>query len=43
MIAVRYEQPESTQRTTLGYVEMVKAGRWFPQRVWAVEGCNGIG
>ena len=26
-----------------GYAEMVKAGRRFPERVWAVEGCNGIG
>ena len=26
-----------------GYAEMVKTGRRFPQRVWAVEGCNGIG
>lgn len=26
-----------------GYADMVKAGRRFPERVWAVEGCNGIG
>jgi transposase len=27
----------------VGYVEMLQAGRMFPDRVWAVEGCNGIG
>ncbi|MCA1705648.1 MAG: IS110 family transposase, partial [Actinobacteria bacterium] len=26
-----------------GYAEMLQAGRQFPQRVWAVEGSNGIG
>ena len=26
-----------------GYAEMVKAGRRFSERVWAIEGCNGIG
>ena len=26
-----------------GYAEMVKAGRRFAERVWAIEGCNGIG
>jgi transposase len=26
-----------------GYVEMLDAGRRHPDRVWAVEGCNGIG
>ena len=26
-----------------GYAEMLQAGRRFPERVWAVEGCNGIG
>jgi len=26
-----------------GYAEMLRACRSFPQRVWAVEGCNGIG
>ena len=26
-----------------GYAEMLEAGRRFPNRVWAVEGCNGIG
>jgi hypothetical protein len=26
-----------------GYADMVEAGRRFPERVWAVEGCNGIG
>jgi transposase len=26
-----------------GYVEMLDAGRRYPDRVWAVEGCNGIG
>jgi transposase len=26
-----------------GYAEMLRAGRRFPGRVWAVEGCNGIG
>jgi transposase len=26
-----------------GYAEMVKAGRRFAERVWAVEGCNGVG
>jgi transposase len=26
-----------------GYVEMLDAGRHHPDRVWAVEGCNGIG
>jgi hypothetical protein len=26
-----------------GYAEMLHARRRFPQRVWAVEGCNGIG
>jgi hypothetical protein len=27
----------------VGYREMLAAGRRFPDRVWAVEGCNGIG
>jgi transposase len=26
-----------------GYAQMLAAGRKFPGRVWAVEGCNGIG
>jgi transposase len=26
-----------------GYDRMLCAGRAFPERVWAVEGCNGIG
>ena len=26
-----------------GYAEMLQAVRRFPDRVWAVEGCNGIG
>ena len=26
-----------------GYAEMLKAGRKFADRVWAVEGCNGVG
>ena len=26
-----------------GYAEMLAAGRQHPRRVWAVEGCNGIG
>jgi transposase len=26
-----------------GYKTMLEAGRQFPDRVWAVEGCNGIG
>src|SRR3954451_2547636 len=26
-----------------GYADMLKAGRRFTDRVWAVEGCNGIG
>jgi transposase len=25
-----------------GYSQMLKAGRIFGQRIWAVEGCNGI-
>lgn len=28
---------------TAGYAEMLAAGRRYPERVWAVEGCNGIG
>jgi transposase len=28
---------------TAGYRQMLTAGRRFPQRVWAVEGCAGIG
>jgi transposase len=28
---------------TVGYQEMLAAGRRFPDRVWAVEGCGGIG
>ncbi|MEV0462964.1 IS110 family transposase [Nocardia tengchongensis] len=28
---------------TAGYTEMLSAGRKFVDRVWAVEGCNGIG
>ncbi|MFE9695224.1 IS110 family transposase [Micromonospora sp. NPDC005806] len=28
---------------TAGYAEMFAAGRRYPDRVWAVEGCNGIG
>ena len=27
----------------VGYAEMLKAGRKFAGRVWAVEGCNGVG
>ena len=27
----------------LGYCDMLAEGRRFPDRVWAVEGCNGIG
>jgi transposase len=27
----------------VGYQQMLTAGREFPARVWAVEGCNGIG
>ncbi|MEV7099664.1 IS110 family transposase [Amycolatopsis sp. NPDC051045] len=27
----------------LGYAEMLAAGRRFAERVWAVEGCNGVG
>jgi transposase len=27
----------------LGYAEMLAAGRRFTERIWAVEGCNGIG
>jgi hypothetical protein len=26
-----------------GYTEMLRAGRKFGDRVWAVEGCNGVG
>jgi transposase len=26
-----------------GYAEMLRAGRKFEDRVWAIEGCNGIG
>jgi transposase len=26
-----------------GYAEMLSAGRRFAERVWAVEGCNGVG
>ena len=26
-----------------GYQQMLTAGRAFPERVWAVEGCQGIG
>jgi transposase len=26
-----------------GYAEMLRAGRKFEDRVWAVEGCNGVG
>jgi hypothetical protein len=26
-----------------GYRAMLYVGRRYPQRVWAVEGCNGIG
>src|SRR3954469_23780169 len=28
---------------TDGYQQMLAAGRQFPDRIWAVEGCNGIG
>jgi transposase len=27
----------------LGYADMLAAGRQYPNRVWAIEGCNGIG
>ena len=27
----------------LGYRDMLAEGRRFPDRVWAIEGCNGIG
>lgn len=26
-----------------GYADLLAAGRGYPERVWAVEGCNGIG
>jgi transposase len=26
-----------------GYRDMLAGGRRFPDRVWAIEGCNGIG
>jgi transposase len=26
-----------------GYAAMLHAGREYPDRVWAVQGCNGIG
>ncbi|MEU5264695.1 hypothetical protein [Amycolatopsis sp. NPDC021455] len=26
-----------------GYAEMLPVGRRFPERAWAVEGCNGVG
>jgi transposase len=26
-----------------GYTEMLRAGRRFPDRIWAIEGCNGVG
>ena len=26
-----------------GYAEMLKAGRKFDDRIWAIEGCDGIG
>jgi hypothetical protein len=26
-----------------GYAQLLAAGRAFPERIWAVEGCNGIG
>lgn len=26
-----------------GYADLLAAGRRYPERVWAVEGCNGIG
>ena len=26
-----------------GYAEMLRAGRKFGERVWAIEGCNGVG
>jgi transposase len=29
--------------TTIGYRAMLAAGRGYPQRRWAIEGCNGIG
>ncbi|MFI5781841.1 hypothetical protein [Nocardia sp. NPDC051570] len=28
---------------TCGYGEMLTAAQRFPDRVWAIEGCNGIG
>jgi transposase len=28
---------------TAGYADLLAAGRRYPDRVWAVEGCNGIG
>src|SRR5438445_22280 len=28
---------------TAGYGEMLCAAQRFPQRVWAIEGCNGVG
>jgi transposase len=28
---------------TAGYADMLASGRRYPDRVWAVEGCNGIG
>ena len=40
------EQPLATGRydtDTTGYQAMLAAGRRHPDRLWAVEGCNGIG
>ncbi|MEV4125680.1 hypothetical protein [Nocardia sp. NPDC049707] len=28
---------------TTGYSEMLTAARQFPERIWAIEGCNGVG
>jgi transposase len=38
-------RPPSVQqkRPHIGYQAMLKAGRKYPHRTWAVEGCNGIG
>ena len=34
---------ETVEHTTAGFRELMVLARRFPRRVWAVEGCNGVG
>src|SRR5690242_21380993 len=43
MVWLSRSRPANSAPSSSGYAEMPAAGRRFTERVWAVEGCNGIG